>query len=80
MSISAQYPPTRWSIAIGACESAQTMSQFSKVNYSRKQWKGKAKQRGDDNRYLRKQLARIKAQRDQATQALKATHARLRLL
>ena len=65
---------------MGACERAQTMSQFSKVNHSRKQWKGKAKQRGDANRYLRKQLARVKAERDQATQALKETQARLRQL
>ncbi len=56
------------------------MSQFSKVNHSRKQWKGKAKQRGDANRYLRKQNARIKAERDQARQELKETHARLRQL
>ena len=56
------------------------MSQFSKVNRSRRQWKDKAKQRGDDNRSLRKQLARVKAERDQATQALKETPARLRQL
>ena len=56
------------------------MSQFSKVNHSRKQWKGKAKQRGDANRYLRKQIARIKAERDQAKQALKETQARLHQL
>ena len=56
------------------------MSQFSKVNHSRKQWKGKAKLRGDANRYLRKQNARIKAQRDQARQELKDTQARLRQL
>jgi len=54
------------------------MSQFSKVNHSRKQWKGKATQRGDANRSLRKQNARIKAERDQARQARKETHARLR--
>ncbi len=56
------------------------MSQFSKVNRSRRQWKDKAKQRGDDNRSLRKQLARVKAERDQAKQALKDTQARLRQL
>ncbi len=56
------------------------MSQFSKVNHSRKQWKGKAKQRGDDNRYLRKQLARIKAERDEAKRALKEAQVRLRQL
>jgi hypothetical protein len=56
------------------------MSQFSKVNHSRNQWKSKAQQRGDANRYLRKQLARLKAERDQAKQALKETQARLRQL
>ena len=56
------------------------MSQFSKVNHSRHQWKGKAKQRGDANRYLRKQSARIKAERDLAQQALQETPARLRQL
>ena len=53
------------------------MSQLSKVKTSRHQWKSKAQQRGDDNRYLRKQLARVKAQRHQAKRALKAAQARL---
>ena len=52
------------------------MSQFSKVNHSRNQWKGKAKQRGEANRDLRKQIARLKGERDQAKQALKDTQAR----
>jgi hypothetical protein len=56
------------------------MSQFSKVNHSRNQWKGKAKQRGEANRYLRKQIARLKAERNQAQQELKDTQARLRQL
>ena len=56
------------------------MSQFSKVNHSRNQWKGKAKQRGEANRYLRKQIARLKAERNQAKQELKDTQARLRQL
>ena len=56
------------------------MSQFSKVNHSRKQWKGKAKQRGEANRYLRKQLARVKAERDEAKRALKEAHVHLRQL
>lgn len=56
------------------------MSQFSKVNHSRNQWKSKAKQRSDANRYLRKHLARLKAERDQAKQALKESQARLRQL
>ncbi len=46
------------------------MSQIFKINHSRHQWKGKAKQRGDTNRYLRKELTRVKAERDQAKRAL----------
>ena len=56
------------------------MSQLCKVPHSRNQWKAKAKQRSDHNRYLRKQLARVKAERDQAKQGLKATQSRLRQL
>jgi len=56
------------------------MSQLSKITHSRNQWKAKAKQRSDHHRYLRKQLARVKAERDQAKQDLKATHSRLRQL
>jgi hypothetical protein len=53
------------------------MSQLCKVKHSRHQWKTKAKQRSDQNRYLRKQLARIKAERDQAKRDLKETPTRL---
>src|SRR3989454_12571427 len=56
------------------------MSQLSKVKHSRNQWKHKATQRGDRDRYQRKQIARITAERDRATQALKETQARLRQL
>jgi hypothetical protein len=56
------------------------MSQLCKVKHSRNQWKAKAKQRSDHNHYLRKQLARVKAERDQAKQDLKATQSRLRQL
>lgn len=56
------------------------MSQLSKVTYSRKQWKHKAKQRGDRERYQRKQIARISAERDRVTKALKEAQARLRQL
>jgi hypothetical protein len=54
------------------------MSPLSKMKHSRDQWKDKAKQRGERERYQRKQNARLKAERDQATKALKATQARLR--
>jgi hypothetical protein len=56
------------------------MSQLSKVRQSRSQWKHKATQRANANRYLRKQLARIKHERDRTTETLKATQARLRQL
>ena len=56
------------------------MSQLSKVKHSRHQWKHKATQRGDHNRYQRKQIARLTAERNQATQTLKVTQARLRQL
>ena len=54
------------------------MSQLSKVRQSRTQWKHKATQRADQNRYWRKQLARVKHERDGTTKALKETQARLR--
>jgi hypothetical protein len=56
------------------------MSQLSKVRHSRTQWKHKATQRADANRYWRKQLTRVKHERDRTAQALKETQARLRHL
>ena len=56
------------------------MSQRSKLRHSRAQWKHKARQRGDDNRYLRKELARVKRERDHHKQARQAAEARLRQL
>ena len=56
------------------------MSQCSKMKNSRNQWKHKAKQRGKGERSQRRANARIKAERDQVTQALKAAQARLREL
>jgi hypothetical protein len=56
------------------------MSQLSKMTQSRDQWKHKAKQRGEHERYQRKQNARLKAQYNRTTTALKATQARLRQL
>ena len=56
------------------------MSQFSKMKHSRDQWKHKAKQRGERDRYQRKQNARISAERHRVTKALKETQARLRQL
>ena len=47
------------------------MSQFSKMQHSREQWKHKAKQRGERERYQRKQIARLKAERDRATKPSK---------
>lgn len=59
---------------------ARVMSQLSKVKHSREQWKHKATQRGDQNRSHRKQIARLTAERNRATQALTAAQARLRQL
>jgi len=54
------------------------MSQLSKVKHSRNQWKHKAQQRGDRDRYQRKQIARISAECDRTTTALQETQARLK--
>jgi hypothetical protein len=56
------------------------MRPLSKMKHRRDQWKYKAKQRGERERDQRKQNARLKAERAQATKALKATQARLRQL
>jgi hypothetical protein len=56
------------------------MSQLSKLKHSRDQWKHTATQRGERERYQRKQTARIRAERDRAIQDLKETQARLRQL
>ena len=56
------------------------MSQLSKLPHRRDQGKPKATQRGERERYQRKQTARLRAERERATQALKATQARLRQL
>lgn len=42
------------------------MSSQSKLRQSRGRWKVKAVSRADDNRYLRKELARVKNERDQS--------------
>lgn len=54
------------------------MSQQSKLRQSRHQWKQKAKERAEQNRYLRKELERIRKERDRTTQALKEAHKQLR--
>ena len=56
------------------------MSQLSKVKHSRNQWKHKATQRGDRERYQRKQIARLTVERNRVTTALKAALTRLRQL
>jgi hypothetical protein len=56
------------------------MSPLSKMQHSRDQWKHKAKQRGDHNRYQRKQIARLTAERNRITNTRKETQARLRQL
>jgi hypothetical protein len=56
---------------------ARVMRQLSKGTHRRKQWKHKAKQRGDRERYQRKPHARLSAARDRVTPARKAAQARL---
>ena len=56
------------------------MSQLSKMKHSRDQWKDKAKQRGKGERYERREKGRIRTEREQLTQALKASEARVREL
>lgn len=41
------------------------MSQISKMRQSRNQWRQKAVERAEENRYLRKELARVKRERNQ---------------
>lgn len=53
------------------------MSQLSKVTRSRNQWRSKTTQSRTDNRYLRREIARVKTQRDQLKRQLKATQQRL---
>jgi hypothetical protein len=54
------------------------MSQLSKVRHSRTQWKHTATQRAKQNRYQRKQLARVIHERDRTATALKEAQTRLR--
>jgi hypothetical protein len=54
------------------------MSQQSKLRQSREQWKRKAKERAEHNRYLRKELERSRKERDRSHQARQETQDRLR--
>ena len=54
------------------------MSQQSKLRQSQQQWKHKAQERVDHNRYLRKELKRLRNERDRAKQALKEANKQLR--
>lgn len=54
-----------------------TMSAAYKVNQSRQRWKHKAKSRADDNRYLRKNLERLKRERDAYKKRAKQAEAQL---
>jgi hypothetical protein len=54
------------------------MSQQSQLRRSRQQWKHKAKERAEHNRYLRKELERIRNERDPVKQALKEANKQLR--
>lgn len=51
------------------------MSQISKMRNSRNQWRQKAVERAEENRYLRKELARVKGERDGLRKEPKAPEA-----
>jgi hypothetical protein len=53
------------------------MSQHSRLRQSRNQWKDKAGHRAEDKRYLRKQLARVKEERNRFKKELKDARALL---
>jgi hypothetical protein len=53
------------------------MSSAYKVNQSRQRWKHKAKSRADDNRYLRRELERLKRERDAYKKRAKQAEAQL---
>jgi hypothetical protein len=53
------------------------VSQYSKMKQSREQWKAKAIERGQAQRYQRKQSARHKATAEQKSKALEAAEARM---
>jgi len=44
------------------------MSQIWKLKQSRNEWKRKAVERAEQNRYLRKELARVKRERDRLSE------------
>src|SRR3989440_12553146 len=68
-------PHRRWRRALTR---GRVMSHQSKLRQSRNQWKRKAKERAEHNRSLRKELERIRKERDCSRQALKETQDRLR--
>jgi hypothetical protein len=53
------------------------MSRASKIHQSRQRWKEKATHRADDNRYLRKELERLRRERDAYKKRAKQAEAQL---
>jgi len=62
----------------GGVMKAKAMSQLSKLRHSRDHWRHKARRRADANRYLRKELVRVKKERERHKQAAKDAQARPR--
>ena len=54
------------------------MSEKWKLTQSRDEWKEKAIKRGEEARELRKEVARIKAERDQFKKEVKEANAQLK--
>lgn len=73
--ISPSNPPRLWRRGVTR---GHVMSQQSKLRHSREQWKRKATERAEDKRYLRKELARIRHERDRLHHAHRETQERLR--
>src|SRR5713101_5144186 len=74
---SASYRGIAWCLRRPVLTRERMMSPLSTVRQSRHPWQHKATQRAEQNRYWRKQLARVKHERDRATTALKEAQARL---
>ena len=56
----------------------RSMSSQSKLRQSRERWKRKASSRADDNRYFRKELARVKNERDRFKKKAKEAKEKLK--
>jgi len=75
IKISPSNPPRLWRRGVTR---GHVMSQQSKLRHSREQWKRNATERAAENRYLRKELARMRHERDRLHHAHRETQERFR--